>query len=355
MNQASYRSALGGVPVRPNKRVRLRGRSGMGAGVDSRVQPTARLLSAYGRAAGATASRVPGLGAGVDSRVQPTAYLLAHAGRPASSVATPIVRAGVAGGLNAVLSRGLGAAPWLLQGVALAMGSEFIGKMLESKETKEEKLNQAGARPKPSLGTVAPVAVPILPGAPVIGAGGQVIGAAAGKSIGGKILGAAGGPVGLAIMGVTTAITQFLGFKKRRGARKVATTQIVDGVAPIMVDNVTVWNNSTKTVSEQQQALKNFDDLWDYVKQACGDPQMGTPGQWCINDRKRGGPIDWFKMFRDPIANDPHVRPDPPIGFATVVDERTGEVIEVATPEQQLKDAVFPLMLAGAALFLFTR
>lgn len=96
----------------------------------------------------------------------------------------------------------------------------------------------------------------------------------------------------------------------QRGARKEATTQIVNTYEPYLQQNVAAWEQSGKTVSEQAYALKNFDDIWGQVKAECGQG-YGDPGRWCVEDRQRGGQFDWFRRYRDPIANDPNVQPDP--------------------------------------------
>lgn len=117
--------------------------------------------------------------------------------------------------------------------------------------------------------------------------------------------GAAGGPVGIAIgAGITavqTALMLFLGRKKPK--QKIATTKIVDQIEPYLIANLQAWNESDKNIAEQQAALDTFDQSWNAVVVQCRDPNLGTPGHWCIDDRKRGGKWDWFRRYRDPIAN----------------------------------------------------
>lgn len=374
--------------------MRLRGaRSGLGAGVDSRVQPTARLLSAYGQGASAVASpNLNGLGAGVDSRVQPTARLLSAYGRGASAVASPApitspaaspitsmppapadaaFKAGVNGAATAALAKGLTGANWLFQGVGLALAAEFISKALDPKaperteiETKADVIRAARAASNPFLGgsMAGPgydqtIKLPLHGKQQGMGAAGAAAGAAAsagGKGASGQVLAAFGGPVGLAIMGATTAITQYIGFRARRNARKVATTQIVNEAQPLLERNLEAWHNSPKTKSAQAQALANFDAVWEEVKYQCGKPEMGTPGRWCVEHRSRGGSWPWEVYWRDPIANDPNVIEDPPQGFQAVRDPETGEVVEVPTEETQLRNTLVPFVLAGAALYFVT-
>ena len=72
--------------------------------------------------------------------------------------------------------------------------------------------------------------------------------------------------------------------------------------------------------SVQKAALQAFDQTWAQLVQACSNPALGDPGRRCIAERQRGGTApwcpsgtgcDWFILYRDPIANDPAVVPDP--------------------------------------------
>ena len=93
----------------------------------------------------------------------------------------------------------------------------------------------------------------------------------------------------------------------------------------------------SEDASLQAAALNNFDTVWNALKTACSDPSLGAAGQRCISDRQQGscaykvspggwqngvyvynGPNgsgsscwNWFVGYRDPIANDPTVVPDP--------------------------------------------
>lgn len=379
MNQTGYRSALGGVAIRRKTGVRLRGRqhNGLGAGVDSRVQPTARLLAAYGQGAQAVATHsagVGGLGAGVYSRVQPTARLLSRYGLPAQAVAAPSTappadaafRAGVSGAAAAALAKGLSGIHWLAQGIGLALAAEIVTKAMKEPEqspveTRADMVRAAREASNPFLrGSSAGPGFDAVIRLPVHGRNAGGMGqygsapttvATTSASKGGGLLSAAGGPWGLAIMGVTTAITAYLGFRSRRNQRKVATTQIVDEAQPLLERNLEAWNKSLKTESAQKQALANYDAVWGEVVHQCSSPQMGTPGKWCIRDRERSGSWPWAVYWRDPIANDPNVTPDPQVGFRAVRDPETGLVTEVPTTETQMRNTLVPLVLAGAALY----
>jgi hypothetical protein len=110
--------------------------------------------------------------------------------------------------------------------------------------------------------------------------------------------------IGPAIVGITLLIGLFT----KRGAQKEGTTKIVNDAEPLLKQNLQAWNSSSKTVAEQQQALSNFNAVWQQVVASCDIDAYGAPGDWCVNDRKRGGKWDWFSYYYDPIANDPNVQ-----------------------------------------------
>jgi len=110
--------------------------------------------------------------------------------------------------------------------------------------------------------------------------------------------------IGAAVLGVQI----FLGFLKRRGARRVAATQIVEELEPALARNRDAYM-AGPTAEIQQQALRNFDEAWAYLasSRGCGNSDLGGAGDACIRDRDRGGQWDWFAAYRDPIE-----QTDPP-------------------------------------------
>ena len=135
--------------------------------------------------------------------------------------------------------------------------------------------------------------------------------------------------IGAAIAGVMIGLT--LLFNRKGPRQKVATTQIVDAVEPKLKENVDAYLAlPVHYESAQKAALANFDAGWAYVVSQCNIPEMGDPGVRCTSDRQSGACVwrdaqgecwNWFKGYRDPIANDPNVVPDPP------VDSVTGEIV----------------------------
>ncbi len=152
-----------------------------------------------------------------------------------------------------------------------------------------------------------------------------------------------GGPVGLAAGAIIAAGVALFNVLENAfsgcGQTCIAATTVVNQLAPILQQNLDAYMSSpVHYYSMQQQALANFDTTWQRVVAGCSDPALGAAGQRCIGDRQRGachyktspggwsngaytapGPADsgdtcwnWFVGYRDPIANDPTVVPDPP-------------------------------------------
>lgn len=161
----------------------------------------------------------------------------------------------------------------------------------------------------------------IVLAAPSIAGGGVTVGGT--SSVAASIWGAAAVPVvGAIVAGVTIGLMAL--FNRKGPKQKIATTQIVDSVEPMMAENRDGYLSGPRTVSSQAQALANFDAGWEYVRQHCGDATMGEPGKRCISERQRGGRWDWFALYRDPIANDASVQPDPGIVDAVFGDPTGG-------------------------------
>jgi hypothetical protein len=141
------------------------------------------------------------------------------------------------------------------------------------------------------------------------------------------------GPVGLAVAGVAIAVGLIL---SRKGPQqRIASTAIVNELEPLLRQNVDAYFGGPRTRSSQAQALKTFDDAWAYLisAQACGAPELGNPGRACISDRQAGAstwtdangqPWNWFIGYRDPIALDTAVKPDPLDQVADIFSPLTG-------------------------------
>lgn len=384
MNQTAYRSALGATPRRLPAGVPLSGPEGVG-GINSRVQQTGEIIARFGRPGPRIAQpvrpirpaglrNVNGIN-GVNSRVQQTGEILARFSRSGPSAAQRV-------------SVGMGAVPWLWEGMTLALAANYIDEALSGKqppsalEVAVERKDLArklhnpfeGAGivgpgsdqyvyvPAPStslsgLGAYQPAgatssqaaAPPPLPSS--VGGAAVTVAASAitsGSSLasGATWLAAAGGPIGLAVAGVTIGLTAL--FSRKKPGQKRATTEIVDSVEPLLIENLNGYLAGPRTISSQRQAVANFEAGWQYVADSCGQPDMGTPGQWCIGDRQRGGKWDWFRRYLDPILDDPDVIADPPPGMTASVNPQTGEREYVVSAGGD--NTALLLLAAGAAL-----
>lgn len=88
-----------------------------------------------------------------------------------------------------------------------------------------------------------------------------------------------------------------------RGVQQQDATSIVNAAEVYLKLNVNNFNASAKTLQDKINALAVFDGYWAQVVQGC--TALARAGTNCINDRSPGGKWDWFKMYRDPIANAP--------------------------------------------------
>lgn len=152
--------------------------------------------------------------------------------------------------------------------------------------------------------------------------------------------------IGAAVAGVMLGLQLII---NRKGPRqKVASTQIVDELEPLLKNNVIAYLSGPRTRASQAAALQNFDDAWAYLAggEACGNPQLGNPGQACIADRNRGGRWDWFSYYRDPIAQDAGVKADPAAdSISQLLPDASAETVEQI-------NSLLPFGLIALALFL---
>lgn len=86
-----------------------------------------------------------------------------------------------------------------------------------------------------------------------------------------------------------------------------ATTQIVNGLEPLLKANSLAYLAGPGTCADQAAALAAFDSAWLWLQspRACGNGAYGSAGNACISDRSRSGRWPWAAYYRDPIANDP--------------------------------------------------
>lgn len=127
-------------------------------------------------------------------------------------------------------------------------------------------------------------------------------------------------PISKMILAIGAALTGFISqFFAGCGQTCTQATKVVDQVeAQYLKPLLDQWHSlPVHYYSNQQQALAVFDAAWAMVLKGCGDPNLGEAGRKCISERQRGGTsawcpnCNWFTLYRDPIANDPSVIPDP--------------------------------------------
>lgn len=159
----------------------------------------------------------------------------------------------------------------------------------------------------------------------------------------GSLLSAAGivagglGPAG-AIAGAALAVTALIASMfKGCGSTCILTTNEVNQVEPYMQQNLSEYLAAPVSAATQQEAINNFNTLWQGVVTYCSQASLGSAGKNCISDRQNGSCAyktspggwnqsngvwtytypgangsgstcwNWFVGYLDPIQNDPRV------------------------------------------------
>lgn len=135
--------------------------------------------------------------------------------------------------------------------------------------------------------------------APHIGLG------AVAPSLGGALIGA-GVSAGVSV--ATSAAALWLSSIQLSHQADTATTQIVNGLEPLLKANANAYAAGPGTCVDQAAALAAYDTaiMWLRSPQGCGNGAYGSAGNRCISDRiGPGARFPWGQWYRDPIANDP--------------------------------------------------
>ena len=145
------------------------------------------------------------------------------------------------------------------------------------------------------------------------------------------------------------ALTKLIGGLFHPDMTKVEATNIVNRIeAEYMKPNLAAWQAlpaNHKTQSAQAAAENLFNQAWNMVIQACSQASLGQAGINCIGDRSRGGKVDWFGYYLDPIVNDPNVIPDSsPLS--------SGSFLDSITSGSSTGGGIPTPLLIGAALLL---
>jgi len=175
--------------------------------------------------------------------------------------------------------------------------------------------------------------------------------AAAAASTTGQLAGALAGipVVGAAVSALSSIGLVLANVFAGCGQTCVEATSLANQAEPNLQQNLEAYLAAPiHYASLQAAALNNFDLTWQALESACSNPSLGSAGQACISDRQAGscayktsaggwqqvngvwqyqnpgangsGPAcwNWFVGYRDPIANDPIVVPDPVPGAASL-------------------------------------
>ena len=151
--------------------------------------------------------------------------------------------------------------------------------------------------------------------------------------------------------GIAVGLQAVMG--RKGGARRIAATDLVNVVYPELEKNLAEYLAGPRTPQAQVFHLGQFDYAWNWLlsPEGCGTPTLGQAGRRCISDRDRGGQHDWWAEFRDPIANDPDVKPDPPL--TTQITEQARRVLGPILPQaSSMTTVLIGLALIAGGLML---
>lgn len=145
--------------------------------------------------------------------------------------------------------------------------------------------------------------------------------------------------IGAAIAAITLGIQLIL--NSGCGETCIITSNWANQAADLLEQNIKAYFAipAPRPVEAKAQALANFDNIWNYLRQQCNNVQLGQAGVNCIQDRMRGAckwhqtgqpefpgqPAtgqcwNWFNSYRDPIDQDPAVVTQ------TAIDPLTGGI-----------------------------
>lgn len=187
------------------------------------------------------------------------------------------------------------------------------------------------------------------------------------------------------------AVASALGIGQGCGQTCITASNYANQAEPLLRQNLNTYLAlpAPRTISEQQSALSIFDQVWAGLQQVCGNPALNDAGKRCISDRQQGactwkvspgagcsssqptcwtqdangnwtlqgnGPAgsgsacwNWFLGYRDPIANDPSVVPDPVASTTTTTTAGASSLIPSSVASSLTASGIDPtLLLVGA-------
>jgi len=101
---------------------------------------------------------------------------------------------------------------------------------------------------------------------------------------------------------VLNAGFQLLNYLNSQATERDDTTDIAN-LAEVQMENNT--NQYQSCQISQAQAEQNFYTIWQWLVTECSQPQFGTAGGACVQDRQAGGKFDWFAGYLTPIETGP--------------------------------------------------
>jgi hypothetical protein len=125
-----------------------------------------------------------------------------------------------------------------------------------------------------------------------------------------------GGAISGGVALATSAASMWLNSIQLSHTADTATTQIVNGLAPLLQQNVNAYLAGPGTCADQAAALAAYMTAvqWLLSAKGCGNGAYGSAGNSCISDRfGPGGATDanakypWASYYYYPILNDPRV------------------------------------------------
>jgi hypothetical protein len=98
-------------------------------------------------------------------------------------------------------------------------------------------------------------------------------------------------------------IGQFLfSWSQQQGAEREDTTNFANMAETQMAANTAAYQSCQIS---QAQAIQNFNTIWTWLVGQCSQPQFGSAGGACVQDRQAGGKFDWFAGYLTPIQTGP--------------------------------------------------
>ena len=119
---------------------------------------------------------------------------------------------------------------------------------------------------------------------------------------------AVGGAISAGVSLATSAASLWMNSIQLSHDAMTATTQIVNGLEPLLRQNTAAYLAGPGTCADQAAALAAYDSAIQWLRSpaACGNGAYGSAGNACISDRiGAGAKWPWDSYYRDPIANDP--------------------------------------------------